>query len=293
MPILHDNTRGALHMIGAMAGYTVNDAFIKVLLADMSFYQAIFIRGCLITLLLCVLVYVKGGQSLRMGRKDWVVITARTITEVTGTYFFLVALSNMPIANVTAILQSLPLTVALAAALFLREPIGWGRMIAILIGFVGVLLIVQPGTEGFDVYAIYGLIAVAFITARDVLARIVSDAVPSMSVAISASIGVTLFGGVGMVGAEWVGLSTSNWLFMGGSVIALTLGYIFSVSVMRIGDVGFVAPFRYSSLLIALVLGFVLFREWPDTLTLIGSGIVVATGIWVLFQERTVPGGAR
>lgn len=286
MSSLQDNSRAALLMVGAMAGYTINDAFMKALAPDIPLFQAIFVRGTLITLLLVGMAWGNGSLSIRLNRKEMLMIVIRSLLEFVGTFFFLTALFNMPMANLSAILQSLPLTVALAAAVFLKEPIGWRRMSAIVIGFFGVLLIVRPGTDGFNIYSVFGLITVITITARDLLARVIPSSVPSMTIAVAASIAVTLFGGFGMIGRAWVPIEGGHWLLFSGSVVSLLLGYIFSVTVMRIGDVGFVAPFRYTSLLIALVLGLLFFDEWPDAQTLIGCAIVVAMGVWVLFRER-------
>ncbi len=283
---LQDNSRAALLMVGAMAGYTVNDAFMKALAPDIPLFQAIFMRGTLITLLLLGMAWGNGSLSIRLSRQETLLIGLRSVLEVVGTFFFLTALFNMPMANLSAILQSLPLTVALAAAVFLKEPIGWRRMSAIVVGFFGVLLIVRPGTDGFNIYSVFGLITVVAITARDLLARVIPVSVPSMTIAVAASVAVTLFGGLGMIGGEWVPIKGVHWILFSGSVVSLLLGYVFSVSVMRVGDVGFVAPFRYTSLLIALVLGLLFFDEWPDVPTLIGCAIVVAMGGWVLFRER-------
>ena len=110
-------------------------------------------------------------------------VTAVRVSEVAAAWLFLTALFNMPIANATAILQVLPLTVTLAGALFLGEALGWRRLLAILVGLVGVMLIVQPGAEGFTIYSIYVVLAVAVITVRDLSTRRMSPQVSSLSVA--------------------------------------------------------------------------------------------------------------
>jgi drug/metabolite transporter (DMT)-like permease len=129
------------------------------------------------------------------------------------------------------------------------------------VGFAGVLLIVRPGTEGFTVYSIYALISVLFVTLRDLTTRRLSGSVPSLTVAISAAAGVALFGAVGTATADWVPVSPRGWLLLGGASVFLVGGYIFSVMVMRVGDISVVAPFRYTSLIVALILGLVLLRR--------------------------------
>lgn len=200
--------------------------------------------------------------------------------------FFLTALFHSPIANVTAILQSLPLTVALAAALFLGEPLGWRRIIAILIGLAGVLLIVRPGGDGFNAWSVYALIAVVFVTIRDLTVRKMSADVPSMTVAFVTAAAITVAGGLASLQTEWVAVSLlSGGLLLTASLFIL-IGYIASVMTMRQGEIGFIAPFRYTGILWALLLGWMVFGEWPDDLTLIEAAIVVLMGMFTLYRER-------
>ncbi len=146
--------RGAALMTGAMASFTVNDAFMKGLGTELPLFQAIFLRGIGVSLFLIALTWAMGQVRLQASRRDWTLMVLRAVSEMGSAWFFITALFHMPFANISAILQSLPLTVTLAGALFLGEAIGWRRMMAILVGFGGVLLIVQPGSEGFDIYAV-------------------------------------------------------------------------------------------------------------------------------------------
>lgn len=284
---LSDNIRGASLMMASMAAFTFNDVCIKAVAGDLPLMQAIFLRGVITSVLIFLLGRAMGAIRLDLPRRDWGLIGLRTLAEIGATFFFLTALFHMPIANVTAILQALPLTVALAAALFLGEPLGWRRLTAILVGLCGVILIVRPGAEGFSVYSLYALAAVGFVTLRDLTVRRLSPAVPSITVALCAAVAI-------MTAAGLVVLATGNWAPVtarSGGLLALAAlfiigGYLFSVMTMRRGEIGFIAPFRYTGLLWALLLGLLVFGEWPDALTLAGAGIVVATGIFTLYRER-------
>jgi len=282
------NIRGAALMTVAMVCYTVNDAFMKSLSAEVPFFEAIFIRGVLTSVLLFILAGYMGHLRIRLKGWDIVFLTLRTLGEVSATYFFINALFHMPLPNIAAIMQALPLTVALAGALFLREAVGWRRMSAILVGFLGVMLIVRPGAEGFNLYALYGLSAVASVTLRDITTRKVSSGVPSLSVAIVAAVAVTIFGAIGTLQEEVVSVSPAAMVKLALAAVFILGGYVASVMVMRSGDIGFITPFRYTSLVAALILGFVVFGDWPDALTLLGALIVVATGIFTLYRERRV-----
>ncbi len=288
MNSLSDNTRGVIFMVLSMASFTFNDAFIKTLSADLPFFQTVFLRGALTAPMIAALAWVMGDLRFSFAAKDWLRVLLRTAAEVAAAYFFITALFNMPIANATAILQALPLSVTLAGALFLREPVGWHRLSAILVGFFGVLLIINPGPNGFNIYALYVLLAVVCVTIRDLAARKLSPTVPSLSVAVVAVLAVTVFGGIGSMSEEWVPLTPRTGGLLLRAAIMCIGGYVFSIMAMRVGDLATVAPFRYTSLLWALLLGWYLFGEWPDTQTLIGAVIVVGAGSYALYRGNRV-----
>lgn len=284
MADLSDNMKGALLMMCSMVAFTLNDTFIKAIGTGMPLFQLLLIRGVITSVLIYAMARSMGAIRLRLPGRDWAMIALRTASEIGAAYFFLTALRHMPLANVTAVLQVLPLTVTLGAMLFFREVVGWRRLLAILIGFVGMLLIVRPGPDGFDLYSAYALAAVVCVTARDLATRKMSAVVPSMTVTLTASLAVMVFAAMATLGETWVPVTTKDAALLVGASVSIIGGYFFSVSVMRIGDTGFVAPFRYTGLLCALVLGFVVFGEWPDLLTLLGAGIVVATGLFTFLR---------
>ncbi|MGY3437799.1 MULTISPECIES: DMT family transporter [unclassified Marinovum] len=282
---MQDNTRGALLMMGAMAGFTINDTFIKLTAGDVPLFQLIFLRGVLASLFLFFLARHLGALRFDLPRRDWLLVGLRSATEVGATVFFLSALFRMPLANVTAILQILPLSVALGAALFLREPVGWRRWIAIAVGFCGMLLIVRPGPEGFSTATSFALVAVVCSTLRDLATRSMSREVPSILVSFMGAVSVMVFAGVASLPAGWEPIAPANALLIVLSAGFILMAYLCSVMVMRVGEVSFTAPFRYTALLWALVLGYLVWGDWPAPLTLLGAFIVVSMGVFTLWRE--------
>lgn len=290
---MSDNLRGALIMSAAMAAFTINDTLMKSIAGQVPLFQQAYLRGILTTLLIALWVWRSKAITWRISRKDRGVLLLRSVSEIGAAYFFLTALFNMPLANVTAILQSLPLTVTLAAAVFFGEPLGWRRMSAILIGLVGVLLIVRPGTDAFTVDSLYALIAVALITVRDLATRKLSGNTHAMLVALATSLGVTLFFGLGSIGAQWVPVSISVALVLSAAAAIVLVAYLLSVMMMRVGEVGFVSPFRYTGLIWSLLLGWLVFDDWPKLITFVGAGIVVCSGVFMLYRESQIAKAAR
>jgi S-adenosylmethionine uptake transporter len=280
------NFLGALLMMGSMAAFTFNDTLVKVIGGQLPLFQIISLRGLLATSLIFLLARTLGKLGFNLQRRDWGLVAARCASEIGATYCFLAALMIMPIANITAVLQALPLTVTLGAAVFLGEEVGWRRMAAILLGFCGVLLIVRPGPDGFSEGALYALLAVAFVTARDLTTRRMSSEVPSLTVTLLASISVTVFALVCSLGVEWEPVSLSQVMLLIGAAVFILGGYSLSVMVMRVGEISFVSPFRYTGLIWAILLGWLVFGDWPDGLTLLGAVIVVGTGLFTVIRER-------
>ena len=174
----------------------------------------------------------------------------------------------------------------LGSALFFSEPVGWRRFLAIAVGFCGMLLIVRPGTEGFSIWSVYALCAVLCVTVRDLSTRRLSRDVPSLFVTLSASVTVLVASGLASTTEVWAPVTPElAWLIFV-AAICIVGGYFFSVQVMRAGDVSFIAPFRYTGLLWALLLGWFVFGDWPAPLTLLGAALIVATGLFTLYRER-------
>ena len=278
-------------MMASMACFTLNDAMLKLTLGAIPLFQLLFVRSIITCGLILATRGKLGAIHFRIAGQDWILILMRASSEVVIAYFFLTALFNMPIANVTAIMQAVPLVVTLASALILREAVGWRRMLAVGVGFVGVLLIVRPGADGFNLWSLYVLIAVLGVTFRDLVTRRLSPEVPSITVTLVTAATVTVASGLASLSMPWAEISGTNALYIVASAVFILGGYFFSVQVMRTGEVSFTAPFRYSGLVWALILGWFLFSEWPSLLTMIGAVIVVGTGIFTFYRERKLSAG--
>jgi drug/metabolite transporter (DMT)-like permease len=284
--VISDNTRGILFMAVAMATFTVNDSFMKAVTQILPLSQAIVIRGAMTLVALIVLARWMGIRTLAIPAADRRLLGWRTLAELGATLTFLLALRQMPLANLSAILQSLPLAVTLGAAIALKEPVGWRRMSAIAIGFSGVMLIVRPGTEGFNHWSVLALISVAFVVVRDLATRQFSHGLPSVTIAIYTSIAVTSMGLGGLFIENWVAVEPRVLAMLAGASSMLIMGYLFIVMAMRVGDVAIVAPFRYSALIWAILIGWFGFDEFPQMLTFVGAGVVVATGLYTYLREH-------
>ncbi len=282
---LSDNARGVIIMCVAMAAFVVNDTAVKAVTATVPLYQVIALRGLLSVVALGVIGWRAGLLTWAMPRNDVWLVALRMVAEVAASLLFLAALVHMPLANLSAIMQFLPLAVTLAAAVVFGKHIGWRRMTAILIGLAGVLVIIRPGPDGFDVWSLMGLASVGFVVVRDLASSRISPAVSSVTVSIWSALAVTVVGVIGATVEGWEPVATREAGLIAFSAVFLVVGYITAVASMRVGDIVVVAPFRYTALLWAIVLGWALFGTLPDALTLVGAALVVATGIYTFWRE--------
>jgi len=283
---MSENFRGAILMMVCMGAFVLNDALVRLAGNTLPLAQILFIRGLLTTSILLIFGFYAGIFKLKISGGDKWRICFRSIAEALTSYFFLTAIIHMPFANVTAILQTLPMTVTLAAALVFREKVGIFRIILIVAGFFGVILIINPSADGFNLYSGYALISVALITLRDILTRKLTVDVPVLLPTFFASLGVLLFSTMLMINTPIEPLSLTTSVYIFGAAFFIIFGYYTAVLVMRIGEISFIAPFRYSAILFALLIGFIVFKEQPDGYAFIGIAIIMFSGIFITLRNN-------
>ena len=285
---MSENFRGAVLMMICMAAFVLNDAFVRLAGDSLPLAQILFYRALLTTITLVLVAFYTGVLKLKVSSQDKWLIFFRSVTEALTAYFFLTAVMNMPFANVTAILQILPMTVTLAAAVMFKEKVGAFRILLIFLGFLGVILIINPAKDGFTIYAGYALISVLLITIRDLLSRKLSVDVPTLIPTVSASLGVLLFSILLITKTAFQPLNLQNSFFIVAAAFFIIFGYYTAILVMRSGEISFISPFRYTAVLFALMLGFVFFDEQPDGIAFLGMTIVIISGIALMIRNNSV-----
>lgn len=286
-----ENLRGAAIMVLAMLGFAIEDALIKLLAGALPVGQIILLLGSGGALIFGLLARAQGLPLFPRAVLSGPVLL-RNAGELFGTLGFVTAIALIPLSTASAILQATPLVVTLGAALFLGEAVGWRRWSAILVGFAGVLLIIRPGMAGFDWLSLFALQGVVGLAIRDLATRRVPAATSSVQLSFLAFL--TLIPAAAILMAAWqipmVAPSPGQWGVVGAAVLMGAVSYYAIVAAMRLGDISFVTPFRYSRMVFALVIGMAFFAERPDTWTLTGAAIIIASGLYTLWRERRVGG---
>ncbi|WP_439156347.1 DMT family transporter [Yoonia sp.] len=281
-----DNIRGSALMVLAMMGFAFEDMFIKKMAGALPVGQILIVLGIGGALVFAVIARAYGD---RLWSRDLAhpAVILRNAGEIVGTMGFVTAIALTPISSASAILQATPLAVTLGAALFLGETVGWRRWLAILTGLCGVLLVIRPGLQGFDInslFAVQGVIGLAIrdLATRRIPATITSRQLSTYAFAVIVPTGAVVLwlGDAGMVMPDAV-----NMMRISGAVVIGVAAYYTLVAATRIGDMSVIAPFRYSRLIFALFIGVLVFGEKPDALTLIGAAIIVTSGTYTLWRE--------
>ena len=282
-----NNFKGILLMLIAMAGFTMEDLFMKKLSVNLSTGQILITLGFGSSLVFALMAKSKGYKlTAKIFWSKGMLI--RQFAEGIAAVAFITSLTLIPLSTVAAVFQATPLVITMGAALFLGEAVGWRRWLAIIVGLIGVLIIIRPGLNSFDPNVGYVLIAVLFVTVRDLITRKLPMNVPSTIVSFQAFASLIIAGGILIFLSDQkiVSLDENQIYFVLGGIIFGVIGYYCIVASTRIGEAGVVTPFRYSRLLFAIIIGFLFFNERPDFYTLLGASIVIMTGIYTVLRER-------
>ena len=289
-----DNRNASLFMVIGMAGFAINDAFMKQVLGTLDLSQAIALRGLVACVFVSVAAYWTGAFKA-WRRNVSPLFFLRLCLETVTTYSFLSALKVMPVGDANAILMVTPLAVTLGAAIFFGERVGWRRYLAIIFGFGGVLLIVQPGDGDFHSGYSFALLTVCFMVSRDLITRRLPSDMPSLFVAFGSATSITLVAvAISATSTKLFDpVSASDMGWLAGAAFFIFLGYVFVIRATRVGEFGAVAPFRYTGLVFAIALGWIMFGDFPSDLVILGSGIVVVSGLYSLNREKKRVEAAR
>lgn len=283
---MNDNLRGAAFMTAAMAGFAVEDMFLKAAARQMPLGQVILIVG-LCGVVTFGLMAARKGEAPVPAAFLHPALLIRSGFEVVGRLFYSLAIALTPLSTASAILQATPLLVVAAAAVLFKEHVGWRRWSAVFTGFVGVLIILRPGLDGFSLLSLLAVAGMIGFAGRDLATRAAPKVLSNRQLglagfamlALAGGILLTMTGGAALPDAKGFGL-------LAGTAVFAVLAYHALTSAMRTGEVSFVTPFRYTRLVFAMVLAVLVFHERPDAMTLLGSALIVISGIYALARAN-------
>ncbi|PCJ84371.1 MAG: EamA family transporter [Hyphomicrobiales bacterium] len=282
------NAQGIVLMVLSMAAFALTDTLVKQMSTIISPAQVLFflIGGGLIVF--TSIARFQGGTLL--DPKAFVpVLLLRYLAEVIGMVGMVMALANAPISTVGAITQATPLLAAVGAVLFLGERVSWRRWSAIIVGFIGVLFIVQPGAAGFELTILWAVLALVAFSIRDLTTSMTPSHMSSATLATFTMIAAMPFviGWVAFNGESFFPTGL-NWITVLTMVGLGSFGYMLLIASLRMAEVSAVMPFRYTRIIFLLVVGIVVFEERPGVSTYFGATLIILSGLYMMWREQQI-----
>ncbi len=281
-----ETLRSSLLMVVAMLAFALEDMFVKSVAQSLPVGQILILFGIGGMVIFATMARAQGRSVWHPGFGTRVMVL-RSVSEVVGRLCYTLAIALTPLSSASAILQATPLVVAVGAVVFFNETVGWRRWLAISVGFIGVLLILRPGLSGFEPASVFAVLGTLGFAGRDLATR---AAPKNMANAQLGFLGFAMLVLAGAVALAWTGgvqwPTPRDWGGVCGAIVIGVIAYNALTGAMRSGDISIVAPFRYTRLVFAMVLGILVFGETPDAMTLIGSAVIVASGVFTLLRSQ-------
>lgn len=273
-------------MVLAMACFAIEDMFIKLAASTVPVGEILIVVG------ICgALIY--GGWAALRGQAPvhWRMLRGpsglRALFEGIAGLSFVSALALAPLSIITTIMQASPLLVTLGAALFLAEPVGWRRWSAICVGLGGVMIVLRPWGEALDIGVIFAIFGVVAMSARDLATRKIRTDISTAQLSTIGFLAVIPGGVISLylAGDAMILPDPHSAILLACTVVIGIPGIYFIIAAMRVGEISFVAPFRYSRIIFGLLVGFLIFDEALDGYTLLGAGIITVSGLYTFARE--------
>lgn len=283
-----ENRRGIIFMLAAMSLFVVNDTFMKLARETYPAGQALSLRA-IFAILIGIFIVFAAGENDRVAMVFKPRVMLRGLLEAAGALSFNWSLGLLPLATITAINMASPLLIVVLAVAFRMETVGWRRSLALVVGFLGVLLVVRPGADSFSIAAVVALVSVVLTAARDLATRMIGPEVPSTVVSLTTTILVgVVAAGYGMT-ETWVPIWRHETLYLLLASLLVTGGTFFIISAFRRTDVGVIAQYRYTIIVFATLLGYLVWGDVPDLFAFLGIGLIVGSGLYTMHRQRVRP----
>lgn len=287
VPDRNANLVGAAWMVAAMAGFAVEDSFIKAAARSLPVGEVLILFGAGGALVFALLARLQ-GSALIVPEIRSRPMAVRVVFEVTGRLFYVLALALIPLSTATVILQATPLVVVAGAALVFGERVGWRRWMAIGVGLLGVVVIVQPGAEGVSLLSVLAVIGMVGFAGRDLASRAAPAALSAAVLGFYGFLSIILAGALYALweGAAFALPGAEASAVMLGAVLSGVFAYGCLMRAMRTGDVSAVTPFRYTRMLFGIGLGVLVFGEGLSLPMVGGSALILLSGLFILWRGR-------
>ncbi|PPR47636.1 MAG: Riboflavin transporter [Alphaproteobacteria bacterium MarineAlpha5_Bin9] len=284
----NNNIKGVLFMLLAAFFFSINDALVKFIVKeiknDNSLFDVVFLRGIFTSLFILILIFLYGNfkfKKIFYDKRSYL----RGLCEVLAAFTFLSSLMLMPMGDVYTLLNTIPLIITAIGALFYNEKVGIRRWSAVFIGFIGVLIVINPSNLKFGPIFILPLFSAIFLTMRDVISKGYKDSSNSLEIIFITAVLVTFSFGIASLFFP-VDFNITNIFYILFASAVLTMAYLFSFLTILYAPLSLTSSFRYTGIVFAIILGYFFFNEIPSINMLIGAIIISLSGLFVIRREK-------
>ena len=277
--------RGGSFALLAFAIFALHDSLIKVLGSGYSVFQIILFANLFAFIPTTMLMMADRKDESFRPRRPWLV-TLRTVLGLMGAAGAFTAFTLLPLAEAYALIFASPLIITLMAVPLLGERIGPSRLIAVLVGLIGVLIVLRPGISHFGLGHAGALVAAVFGSTATIIVRLIGPSERSVVLILFPMIGGIL-AMAGIMPFVYRPVELVDLAIMASAGFLVVGGQLSIIAAYRAAPAGFVAPIQYSQIIWAILLGYLWFDEVPDKWVVIGTAIIIASGLFIVFRERT------
>lgn len=284
---MKNNLTGSLWMVLSMAAFALEDMFLKLAAKAIPLGQVLVLFGICGTLIFAVIAKTN-NEKLYTEAVSSGAMKIRAFFEVCGRLFYILAVTLTPLSSATAILQATPLVVVSGAALIFGEQVGWRRWSAIIIGLIGVMIIIQPGTESFSPLSILAVIGMLGLAGRDLASRAAPASLSSSILGFYGFLCVIIAGIIFSLfdGKSYIVPDQAHAIYLACAIFIGIFAYASLMKAMRTGDVSAVTPFRYTRLIFGITLGLLFFGETLSLSMIAGCILIVFSGLFILWRGK-------
>jgi S-adenosylmethionine uptake transporter len=275
--------RGGMLMSLSMFCFILNDTVTKLLSTKVGIGEFVFLRGLFATAMILGLVALTGHFRRLHLALDRVVVV-RALFDLLATGLFIAALFHMPLPNVTAVMQAVPITATLMTMIVFKERVEAWQFGAIVVGLLGVLLIIKPGTSGFNPAVVLAAAAMVAVAIRDLVTRRIGPQIPSAVVTLTTAFLVMLGGALWSAVEGLAPMAPQTAATLALAAAFLIAGQLLMVQAVRVAGIAATTPFRYTNVVWALVLGWAIFGFIPDSLAFIGIVLIAGSGLYTILE---------
>ena len=285
---INNELLGIFYMLLCQFSFATNDALVKIIYLDYDeifvLNQIIFIRGIFTLLFIIFFLYIKKQLDFKTIFSS-VELTVRGTLEASAALFFFIGIALLPFAQVYILLSMAPVLLTALGAIFLNEKVRWRRWSAVLLGFIGVIIVINPGKLEFGYYFIFPILSAIMLSIRDMYTKNFRRNYHSLQIAFMTCFVVTTIFGLFSIYKLYV-FSLNDIFILFISAFFLALGYIFSVATIKIALVSATSTFRYSVILWGILYGYFVFNEVPSTNSYIGALIIIISGLIIISRQK-------